>query len=266
MAELINSREHLLGVALSGGGACCAAQIGILQAWKEAGIQPDALSGTSGGAIVGALFAYGWSPKDILSVFTEANLFSLSHLTFRKPGLLDIESFEVLEKYLPEDDFSALSIPLSVSATNLEEGTVVRFSEGPLRQRIFASAAFPGVFAPVKMDGSFYADGGIVESVPIEALQASCKVRVAIDVNPAHPVSKKDINSSVKVINRTIRLMLHQQRTLAMKWCDLYISPKELTPFGPFSMDSVEDLYGIGYKIAKQSLPKLKDLLDKAGA
>ncbi len=253
--------EHLFGLALSGGGACCAAQIGALQAWQEAGIRPDIIAGTSGGSIVGALYSYGLSPRDILKVFSETNLFSFSHLTFRQPGLLDITSFKVLEDYLPENNFQSLSIPLIITATDLENGTLKHFSEGPLHRCIQASAAFPGVFAPVNINGVYHADGGILESIPIQPLRSKCKVVAAVDVNPSTPVQQEELQSSRKVVNRAIRLLLSGQRSFTPEQADLFLSPPELFHFGVFSMDAVEELYAIGYEAARKKLDSLKALL-----
>lgn len=154
-----------IGLALSGGGLSCAAQIGVLKVLEEEHIVPSIISGASGGAIIGALYANGVPSEEILEVFKRVNLFSFNHFARRKPGIFDIESYQILEQYFPEDSFEALKIPLIINATHLQKGTTVYFSKGSLIKKVFASSAFPGLFAPVDISNELFIDGGILENL-----------------------------------------------------------------------------------------------------
>lgn len=101
--------QYRLGIVLSGGGTRGVVHIGVLRALTEAGIEPDALSATSSGAIVAALYAAGYSSKEMLEFFEERGPFRLSKLSLLKPGFLDTEkSYADFLDYLPEDSFEAL--------------------------------------------------------------------------------------------------------------------------------------------------------------
>ena len=97
----------------------------------------------------------------MLKFFKGLQIFSIGNYAFGKPGWLDPDNFyESFRKYLPVDDFSSLKIPLKVTATNILNGRLEVFQEGPLIRPLLASAAFPGVFAPVEIGDGYYVDGG----------------------------------------------------------------------------------------------------------
>src|SRR5210317_222187 len=111
------------GLILSGGGYRGIAHIGVLRAMEEAGLRPDAIAGTSAGAVVGAFYASGLSTDEMLKFFKGLQIFSIGNYAFGKPGWLDPDNFyESFRKYLPVDDFSSLKIPLKVTATNILNG------------------------------------------------------------------------------------------------------------------------------------------------
>ena len=88
--------KHKLGLVLSGGGVKGVAHIGALRALAENNIQPTCISGTSAGAIIGALYAYGKSADEIFEIFENSHLFSLSRFAFGKPGFIDIEKLDAI--------------------------------------------------------------------------------------------------------------------------------------------------------------------------
>ncbi len=136
-----------IALTLSGGGYRGIAHIGVLKALEEAGVRPEAIAGTSAGSVIGALYAYGISTADMLEFFKSIQLLSFGNYAFGKPGWVDPESFyDRFLEILPEDDFSALKIPLQVTATNILTGELKVFTKGPLIRTILASAAFPGFF------------------------------------------------------------------------------------------------------------------------
>ena len=90
--DIIKSKS--VGIALSGGGSKGLAHAGVLQFLEEKNIKPNAISGTSAGSIVGALYACGKSPQEILAFFKSIYFFHWRHFTFKKAGLIDSESFK----------------------------------------------------------------------------------------------------------------------------------------------------------------------------
>ena len=186
-------------LALGGGGARGLAHIHVIEAFDELGIQPVAIAGSSIGAIMGAAMASGMSGKDIrehaVKVLANRNevmnrIWQLRPKTiagvfgnpFRLPQF-DIE--RVIAAFLPATipaEFSALKIPLQITATDFYGQHEVGFSEGSLYSAIAASAAIPALFRPVKRDGRILIDGGIYNPVPFDLLDGKADFVVAIDV------------------------------------------------------------------------------------
>ena len=102
--------RYRLGIVLSGGGSRGLAHAGVLRALIENGIEPDCISGTSAGALVGALHASGRCSEEILRFFDDANPFRLSRVALRKPGVIDSEKLVgAFESWFPEDSFARSS-------------------------------------------------------------------------------------------------------------------------------------------------------------
>lgn len=254
-------KKHKLGLTLSGGGMSCAAQIGVLKVFEEEGISPTIISGASGGAIVGALLANGVSCQEILKVFKKINLFSFYHFARKKPGLFDIETYQILEPYFAEDSFEALKIPLIINATQLQKGTTTYFSKGSLIKKVFASSAFPALFAPVNINNQLFADGGILENLPTSVIRKKCNTLVAINVNAIPEVTAAKLDDTMQVLSRAVRLSLGSQTTFHKEDCDLLITPSEVVNHLMFSKSSIDKLYEIGYAEGKKKIEALKSLI-----
>lgn len=173
-----------IGIALGGGAARGLAHIGVLRALDEAGIRPAFVSGTSMGAIIGALFASGKAPGELLEIARKASWTKIIDISLRGGLVKGVRLGRFLEEHLPAT-FEELPVPLAVTATAIEDGDERVFRSGPLIPAIRASAAFPGVFEPVEVEGTYYLDGGIVDSVPVEAIRnLGARAIVAVDVGP----------------------------------------------------------------------------------
>jgi len=147
------------GIALSGGGARGIAHIGVLAALENFGIKPQVVSGTSIGAIVGVLYAAGYSPKEMLKILVKRKFHKI--INWHRPfsGLLDMGRMQkVMGEMIGEDDFSSLKIPFYCAVTNLNSGQGEIKSEGKLFQWVMASASIPVVFEPRIIDGQTYVD------------------------------------------------------------------------------------------------------------
>src|SRR5688572_13632106 len=108
------------GIALSGGGARGISHLGVLKALEELGVHLDYISGTSTGALVGALYSYGLRPEKILELIINTRFFSSLRPAWTWTGLVNMDGLrDLIMKQIPEDSFDALKIPLSITATNL---------------------------------------------------------------------------------------------------------------------------------------------------
>lgn len=251
-----------LGVALSGGGYRGVAQVGALQYMEELGLEFSVVAGTSAGAIVGALYAAGNSPEKILRVFQETELFEFSYFHWRGPGLLDTPQFkEYLTPHLQDDNFDGLSRKLYIIAADLIKGEEVVIDRGPLTQAILASAAFPGIFAPVKVSDQVLVDGGIFNNLPTDIVREHADKVVALDVNPIDKVGHDEVGNTFQVIKRAIELSTRMQSLRKQEYADVYISPKEAVKFPMFAQENAEKLFNIGYEEAKKHQEELEKLL-----
>lgn len=185
-------------VAFGAGGARGVSHINVIEALDELGIRPVAIAGSSIGAIMGAGMAAGMTGREIAEYTVETvgsrnalfnRLWSLGPATMRdKLGGFRFGHFNlerIIEAFMPlqvPTDFADLPIPLKVSATDYYGQGEVVLEEGDLRLAISASAAIPGLFMPVWVNGRVMVDGGIFNPVPYEHLTELADVIIGIDV------------------------------------------------------------------------------------
>ena len=162
-------KTRKVGLILSGGGARGFAHIGLLRVLERADIHVDVVAGTSIGAILGALYASGYTADEIYKL---AKAVSWRHLLdfSMQAGLLKGEKLhDLLATHLPAD-FSELKKPLAVATTDVETGDEVFILDGDLVRAVRASSCYPGAFEPVDVNGRMLADGGIVNNLPVNAV------------------------------------------------------------------------------------------------
>ncbi|NNK81610.1 MAG: patatin-like phospholipase family protein [Flavobacteriaceae bacterium] len=252
ISELKNKKT---GIVLSGGGVKAGAHIGVLKALTERKIYPEVVSGVSAGAIVGALYANDVGAEEMLKFFKETPLLKYNFFTLNKPGLFDTDRYrEFLEVHFKENNFEALKRALHIVATNLEDGCEAFFNSGKLIEPILASAALPPVFSPVKFNNVLYIDGGVMNNFPIEPLQNKCDFIIGCYTSSMVPVSKKNLNSSLKLTTRTNVLMIHANSAYKLSIPDILFRPNNLDDIGVLDKKGLEKAYNIGYEHANSML------------
>lgn len=182
-----------VGLALGGGGVRGIAHIAYLKALEELGIRPSVISGTSSGAIAGAMYAAGMSADEMLSVIqsmlSERRNIS-GYFSFFQTGVSGVVSAlakNALEHMLPIKTFEELDISLRIVATHFHTLKERVFSEGEIIAPMMASIAYPNVFSPQPVQGEYYVDGGATNIVPFDIIRRECDVLVAIDVSAVRP-------------------------------------------------------------------------------
>lgn len=180
-----------IGLALSSGGAKGLAHIGVIQVLEENGIEIDCIAGSSMGAYVGAVWAYGLDGSKIEKLARELEgRWGLLHvlepsLPPRRGFLHTRRTAARLRRTIGVAHFSALIRPLRVLATRLHSLERVVFSSGEVASAVEASIAIPGVCVPVTLDGETYIDGGIADPLPVDVLREMGIERViAVNVIP----------------------------------------------------------------------------------
>ncbi len=241
------------GLILSGGGVRGMAHIGILEVLKEYELQPHWVSGSSVGALIGALYAQDASSKEMLAFFKNTPLFRYSFFSLSKPGLLNTDRyFDLFKAQWPENSFESLRRPLYVAATDLLNGDVVYFHEGELIPALLASAALPPIFSPVQIGNGLYADGGIMDNFPRSPLEEHTDFLVGSNVSSIETVEKKAISSSFQLTNRTTSLMLYAINKERIIKSDLLFEPLHLEKINVLDKAGIEKAYQIGKDYARK--------------
>lgn len=249
-----------IGLVLSGGGARGVAHIGAIKAFEEYGIEITHISGTSSGAVIGALYAAGHSWEAMFEFFKSLSIFHFRRYANKKPGLLDSDTFyKDLSSCFPEDDFKSLKKELFITTTNLLDGSLKMFNSGPLVRPILASASFPGIFTPVMINGGAYIDGGILNNFPVEPLKPLCEKIIGVYVNPLKEVEVQSIKNSYQIFKRAYQISFSHHCCSKFSDCDLIVAPEELSKFGLFSLKNAEEIFKIGYNATIAALESNDD-------
>lgn len=257
----MNLDTKSIGLVLSGGGTKGLAHAGAMKYLEEVNIIPSRIAGTSSGSIVGALYAWGKTPEEILDFFKSIYLFHWRHFTFRKAGIIDSESFKIhFESIFGDAQLSDLKIPMQITATDMVRGRLkILEPETKIIDAILASSAFPGIISPFEIDGEPFSDGGILNHFPTDVLQGQCETIIGIYVSPIQKIEAKDLNSIRSVTTRAFDILSANSDLQKFNICDWVIEPKELTKFSTFEMNKLkmETIFQIGYNSAKESYEKL---------
>jgi NTE family protein len=251
----VKPNKKKIGLVLSGGGMRGAAHIGAIKALEENDIFPTHIAGSSAGAVVGALYAYGYSWDDMLSFFKNIQLIDIKKYAINKPGFLDTDKFySNFKVYLKNDNFSYLNKKLIITATNILTGQLKTFNKGELIKPILASAAFPGVFAPVKIGDSYYVDGGSLNNFPVELLSEKCDLVIGVYVNGFNTIPFKDLKHMHHVLERAIKLKTVKEDQKKFSDCNIIVYPEELNKYGLFDKKNLDAIFNIGYNSTIEAL------------
>lgn len=285
-----------LGYALSGGGARGFAHIGILKVMEEEGIKPDYISGTSIGAVIGALYAMGYSASEIEHIAISMNWTSLlqdgrnrrdmyvGQKRWAPFGNLVLELDEAWNPKLPSSlyranslnlalfeayapaasvrDFDRLPIPFSSVATNLQTGEAKVFTQGSLMQAVRASLSVPSLMLPFSVEGSKYIDGGIAQNMPIRQVkELGAGHVIGIKVNSSLQ-DVEQLESLIDVLNQTINIGITRNLYDGIDDCDLLLEP-DLAGYSSQDFRQVAEIIATGENYARQNIDILRDFIVK---
>lgn len=287
-----DSNDVSIGLVLSGGGAKCMAQIGALKVIEEAGIKIDYIGGTSMGAIVGAMYAMGYTVSEIEGYLRQVDWDALltnetprNRLSFfdRKAESKYLLSFPIEEgkvtlprglnyaQYILKqlsfitqqsykyDSFSDFPIPFFCVATNLENGQMEIFEDGRLIDALRASSAFPSLFTPYEVNNKLYVDGGVVNNYPVKPLkEKDVDYIIGIDVQD-FLYEKDELNSVVRVLEQTSSFINASELKSQSKYTDILIRP-EVPGAGVTTFDMFDSIVREGERAARKKLAALKEL------
>ena len=258
--------EHNIGIAFSGGGMRGIAHIGILQALQEHGIHPDMVSGTSAGSIIGAMYAAGKTPEEMLDFVKTTSLFKVFKPGFPLNGLSSLTYLvERLQKYIEIDSFEALEKTFYVYTTNLNSGEETRYQSGLLFDKIMASCAIPMVFKPVELNGNLHCDGGLVNNLPAKDLARHAKMVIGANVVPIEDRTNRSLDSMLGILSRMFEIVPNVNARSQAKYCDVIIEPKGLGDYHFFALDQADKIFKKGYDAAIIQIPYILKVMEVKG-
>jgi NTE family protein len=284
-----------IGLVLSGGGAKGLAHIGVLKVIDSLGIKINYVAGTSMGAIIGSLYASGYTGKQLDSIFMEIdfdmlindNLPRASKAFYERDNsekyavTLPFEDFKIklpsalsrgqntyalfskLTLHVSEiNDFSKLPIPFFCLATNIETGQAVMLDSGNLAQSIMASGALPTLFQPVTIDGQILIDGGVVNNYPIDELRAKgMDVIIGVDVQDGL-ANREELTSAPDVLVQINNFRTINDMKLKIRKTDIYIKP-DIKEYSVVSFSEGSKIIENGKQATIAKTDALKKLTDK---
>jgi NTE family protein len=212
----------------------------------------DFISGTSAGSVVACLYSYGYSPDEILKIIQATSFFRSLKLAWTWTGLLSFDGLrDVLLKYMPENTFERLKIPVTLALTEIKKGKIEYVSQGELMTPIQASCSVPAVFKPVQYRGGIYVDGGILDNLPVKAIHDKSDFIVGSHCNFIS--SEFDIKNFRNVIERSLLMAINGNTMVSKSLCNVLIEPPEVGLFSGFDLGKAAEIFDLGYQYTKRN-------------
>jgi len=285
-----------IGLALSGGGLRGVAQIGVLKVLEENNIPVDYIVGTSIGAVIGGLYASGYSPDEIWDITRSFNWSNALNdapkrstlflgekqkrgraiIQFRMdnlkpvfpealtPGqnLGDFLTNLVLHAPYHSQDFNKLKTPIRIIATDILSGRKIIMDKGDLAEIMRASIAIPLLFTPVEDSTKMLIDGGVLDNIPVEEVK-NFGADITIGVNTTSPLRKREeLQLPWEVADQVTTIMQQQKNEEQLKKADIVITIEDVLSSSS-NQDNIDSLYHEGQKRTKQQLHHILKLLDQ---
>jgi len=287
-----------VGLVLSGGGAKGLAHIGVLKKLEETGVRVDYIGGTSMGAIIGGLYAAGYSARELDSIFRSTDFdvlisdevprhamtfyeredtekyavtlpfdnFKLSFPSSISKGQNLYNLFSRLLLHVNEvEDFDKLPIPFFCVATNIETGEEVILDSGYLPRAIRASGALPSLFSPVTIDNTILIDGGVTNNYPVDEVKAmGADIIIGVDVQDTL-VDRKELKSALAILNQISNFNTIEDMVNKREKTDIYIKP-DIKDFSMVSFDEGASILEAGEVAAQPWEEQLRQIAQQQGS
>lgn len=260
--DRIRGKRPKLGLALSGGATHGAAHIGVLQVLEREGIKPDFVAGTSAGALVGAAYCAGIPLDELEKLFLSIAWPTLVKFSLIKPlALFDTQPMEgFIKKNIGDCEFKDLNLPFAVITCDIVSGERVVLDKGLVAPCVRASAAIPGLFSPVEINGRLLVDGGVVDNLPVEhVIEMGADFTIGVDVSSPSKRGKRPENPFENLL-AMIYIMQERSTSLNRDNCDCFIKPK-ISQFSSWGFGDSDKMIEEGRKAAEAVLPQLSKFI-----
>jgi len=191
------ARKPKIGLTLGSGGARGIAHIGVLKVLEKYNIPIDYIAGASSGAFAGAYYSLNDEiegfEKICLSLTKKKVLSFIDPINPKKALIAGNKIKQEIRRILENKDFNDLKIPLTIVATNLENGQEVRIKKGNLADAVRASIGIPGIFYPARLDDKWLVDGGLINATPVDVVkEMGADLVIAVDLTMGNETKFKD--------------------------------------------------------------------------
>lgn len=284
-----------VGLVLSGGAASGAAHIGVLKALEENQIPVDYITGTSMGALIGALYSMGYSPDEIQTMLkseqfrnwsegiidqkfayyfkrddsnaswitfklSDSSLTSLLPTNLISPIAMDFGIMEVAggPSAAAKYSFDSLFVPFRCVASDIELKQSVVFSKGDLAEAVRASMSYPFYIKPISVNGKLLYDGGLYNNFPSNIMYEDFFPDFIIGSNVTGnnpPPSEDDVFSQIK--------SMLQSRSNYTIQCEAGVIIEPKTDVGLFNFSNVDVIIDSGYVAAMRQMGFIKGLVER---
>ncbi len=253
--EESRSPRPKVGLALAGGFARGIAHIGVLRAFRDAGVPIDCVAGTSVGALIGAGFCAGVPLEKMEEIGQTTNFADFGRWT---PSWLGLATNQRMEKYLARmtdaTTFEELKIPLTISATDINAGVTIYYSSGAIAPPLRASCAYPGLFVPIQYEGRTLVDGFLTAPVPVDgALLLGADIVIAVYLEAGGIDNPR---TAVDIISRSFNII---QKHTDISWrqqADVIVEP-DVKSFAWDDFTKTPELIAEGEAAATKVLPEI---------
>jgi NTE family protein len=283
LANVVRTPRPKLGIVLEGGGALGLAHIGVLQWMEENRIPVSYVAGTSMGGLVGGIYATGRSPAEVREITNGINWDDVlrgqtpfQDLSFRRkqdahevPNTLEFGLRKGLQfpggfnsgqqvslilnrvalPYSELKSFNDLPIPFACVATDLVSGKPHIFRSGPLSLALRSTMSLPGIFTPVRDGDHIYADGGLLNNIPIDVAKemgADIVIGIHLETQPISPTAPL---SSFAVLGQSISVMIAANELRSMEQADLLVTVP-LQKYNALDYGAADAIIKAGYDAA----------------
>jgi len=289
------SNDIKVGLVLSGGGAKGLAHIGALKIIEDAGVRIDHIGGTSMGAIIGALYASGYSAHQLDSIFQtiDFNVLIQDDIPRSAKTFYEREDSEKYVLSLPFDHFKVglpkglskgqnfynffskltshveavqhfdkLPIPFFCIATNIESGKPVLLDKGYLPRAVSASSSLPSVFSPILINDILMTDGGVSNNYPIDEIKKKgAEIIIGVDVQDSL-INRKGLQSVTDIMMQINNFRTNKAMSQKRPATDVYVKP-EMTGFSVLDFDKGNQIMASGEKAAYEKFGQLLAIATK---
>lgn len=286
------SNRPKVGLVLSGGGAKGFAHIGVLKVLEEEGVKIDYIGGTSMGAIIGSLYAAGYSAHQLDSIFKTIDTDALvqDYIPRKAKSFYEKRNDEIYAIQLPFDqfkigaptalskgmynynllsrllghvrhvnDFNHLDIPFFCIATDVVTGEQVILNSGVLPQSVLASGAFPSLYSPVEINGKILIDGGVVNNYPIdEVRKMGADIIIGVDVQDGLK-TRKEIKGATDILMQIANYGMYKGMDEKAKNTDIYIKP-DISNYSVVTFDKGTEIIDKGTEATLKHIDKIRKL------